>query len=297
MRHILIVIFVTLASLVAASPASASDPGSGSSSSSGSGSVAADATPRTPEPVVVAECSFTVPESEYFTYQVTYQPSFGIDPEDEEPNSPDLEPGATLTVPEVTFPGLVSSVVAVAKDGVTVADDATTEWKLPAYEDCQPDLVTVTAECSDLTFTNVADEPVMVEVGSLDSEDPEASFELAAGATKQVTTKLSDPFFVAMTAADDDAMVPAFQFDTVEVERCAGDPEPGTGGAGSGTVDSGTGTGTGTGVGTGTLGGIPLVAPAAGILDEDRRRPVAPLLGASVLLALAAIAVRTAGRR
>lgn len=135
--------------------------------------------PITPAPVTFEGCNVTVPETPNVTYWVDYGD------------------GETEEIPADTYPGAIFDMggdpvtfYAVAADGFSFADEAVTEWEYTTPEECVggAELVTTTATCDSVTFTNITDLIVSVLFGSFDENAPDGDFELSAGGSHTVET-------------------------------------------------------------------------------------------------------------
>lgn len=135
--------------------------------------------PITPAPVTFDGCDVTVPETPNVTYFVDY-------------GDEDIE-----EIPADTYPGAIFDIggdpvlfFAEAAEGFSFADEAVTDWEYTTPEECTggANLVTTTATCDSVTFTNISDVIVTVLYGSFDENAPDGDFELGAGDSDTVET-------------------------------------------------------------------------------------------------------------
>lgn len=137
-----------------------------------------------------------------------------------------------------------------------------TFFELTPSADCFPQLVTVTDVCQAIEFTNTTDDSLVVQFGDIDLESPDEEFDLAAGATRSLSTERESGFFTVTFGGDEEFS----QAGSVDVEQ---DCTP----AGANEVAP-----------TATF---PTVAPAAGVDQASSTAPtgivaVVALLGAAL---------------
>ncbi|WP_332644910.1 hypothetical protein [Aeromicrobium sp.] len=143
--------------------------------------------PITPAPVTFDGCEVIVPSTPNVTYFVDY-------------GDEDIEELEADTYPADYFDvGGPVLFYAEAADGFSFADEAVTEWEYTSPEECfgGADLVTTTATCDSVTFTNITDSVVTVFFGSFGEEQEDGEFELEAGGTHTVETDRDPLDFIA----------------------------------------------------------------------------------------------------
>lgn len=158
--------------------------------------------PITPAPVTFDGCDVIVPATPNVTYFVDYGDS-------------DIEELEADTYPAEYFDiGGPVLFYAEAADGFSFADDAVTEWEYTAPEECfgGANLVTTTATCDTVTFTNITDLVVTVLFGSFDEEDEDGEFALTAGGSHTVETD-RDPLDFIVYSGDEGE--DGFQIDSI----------------------------------------------------------------------------------
>lgn len=139
--------------------------------------------PITPAPVTFAGCVVTVPATPNVTYFV-------------DRGDGDIQELDADTYPASYFfaGGDPVTFFAEAADGFTFDDEAVTEWDFTPSEECLAEtfLLSVTATCGKVTFTNVTDPGlsliVSVAYGSFDESQPDGEFDLQPGAARTITT-------------------------------------------------------------------------------------------------------------
>ncbi|WP_344768519.1 hypothetical protein [Aeromicrobium panaciterrae] len=148
--------------------------------------------PITPAPVTFAGCVVTVPA----TPNVTYFVDRGDD---------DIQELDADTYPASYFfaGGDPVTFFAEVADGFTFDDKAVTEWDFTPSEECLGEtfLLSVTATCGKVTFTNITDPGlsliVSVMYGSFNESQPDGEFDLQPGAARTITTDRDHIDYVA----------------------------------------------------------------------------------------------------
>lgn len=117
---------------------------------------------------------------------------------------------------------------AAADDDHVLAADAVTTWEYTPSEECLEEpgsdkIVTVTASCSAVTFTNITDVAAEIQYGSFDEEGADGEFVLAAGASKKIATSRTRLDFAVMSGGQ------LRQLDGIAVQQGCGEQvdEPG----------------------------------------------------------------------
>lgn len=168
--------------------------------------------PITPAPVTFDGCDVTVPSTPNVTYFVDY-------------GEGDIEELEADTYPADYFDvGGPVLFYAEAADGFSFADEAVTEWEYTTPEECFSGadvLVTTTATCDSVTFTNISEFVVTVLFGSFDENQPDGAFELEAGDSHTVETDRDPLDFMAAAGEEGED---GFQVDSTDKpNNCAGD--------------------------------------------------------------------------
>jgi hypothetical protein len=150
--------------------------------------------PITPNPVTFPDaCTIAIPSTPHVKYFLD-----GAD-------------GASNELSAGTYPGYQTgpetpvTIRAVADEGYTLAKGAVDEWDYTASRSCfviGPKLVTATATCGTITFTNTTDGPLDVLYVSVEDLQPEGQFTLAAGAKHKVKTSTPDVGYAVFEDVD-----------------------------------------------------------------------------------------------
>lgn len=99
--------------------------------------------------------------------------------------------------------------------GFVFPKDTKTFFELTPSADCFPQLVTVKDVCQAIEFTNTTDDTLVVQFGDIDLESPDEEFDLAAGATRSLSTERESGFFTVTLQGDDEFT----QAGSVDVEQ------------------------------------------------------------------------------